>query len=119
MIKHIIYHIINKDAHAMGIAQENPEELPNDQLENRLLVELEKSYTEKAGKGYGYFENDTDLYPISNILNDYLEQKSTFYDTSTRMLKVLCHNINDSSAAAAKGDVFLSHIMKITIMNIY
>lgn len=110
MIKHIIYHIINKDAHGVGVVQENPEELPNDQLENRLLEELDKSYTEKAGKGYGYFEEDIDLYPISNILNDYLEYKDTFYDCSKRMLKVLCHNINDPSATAAKGGcVFIAH----------
>ena len=71
MIKDIIYHILNKKQYSSeGILDINPNQLiPNDS-HRKFLDQLNKAYIGRAGKGYGIFNENEDIYPMYNRKNE-------------------------------------------------
>lgn len=103
MINHITYHALLKE---QGTTENvtielNPDELPIADSTNELLKQLMERYSSKAGKGYGVFEEDTDSYPASVILTDYIEEVDDFYQITERFMNVL--KTESESQIFAKG----------------
>ena len=71
MIKDIIYHILNKKQYSSeGILDINPNQLiPNDS-HRKFLDQLNKADIGRAGKGYGIFNENEDIYPMYNRQNE-------------------------------------------------
>ena len=105
MIKHIIYHILHKEQNAQGEVDESPNELPIDDDNKQFLADLSKAYSERAGKGYGYFG---DGFTTPLILKGYLNNTHNFYKTTIKMLDVLLTEINRKPLAKG-GKVFITH----------
>lgn len=110
MIKHIIYHILNKDAGAINNAsfELSPTILPIDNTANELLQQLLDKYKGKAGKGYGKFDEDVLNFPTSTILKKYLEDDD-FYNTTCQMMTVLEKEINSQPGAKGGKVVFIDY----------
>ncbi len=105
MIKHIIYHILHKEQHDIGEVGESPNELsPSDEDTTHLLDALKKAYRERAGKGYGYFDEGFALPPV---LTNHLKNPDCFYDTTLEMMNILKTEIN-RQALATGGKVFIA-----------
>ena len=103
MIKHITYHDLLKE---QGTTENvtvdlNPNELSVVDSTNELLKQLMERYSSKAGKGYGVFEEDTDSYPASAILTDYIEEENSFYQITERFMNVL--KVESETQIFAKG----------------
>lgn len=103
MIKHITYHALLKE---QGTTENvtvdlNPNELSVVDSTNELLKQLMERYSSKAGKGYGVFEEDTDSYPASAILTDYIEEEDSFYQITERFMNVL--KVESETQIFAKG----------------
>ena len=112
-IKQIIFHVLNKEANQTQIAtfETNPEVDTETGGEGyqQLIDDLCKRYAGRAGKAYGYFEADTDNYPMQNIVSDYFVDKDqNFYDTSLRMISVLTEKARTETFATG-GNVVISH----------
>nr|DAI22377.1 MAG TPA: 37-kD nucleoid-associated bacterial protein [Caudoviricetes sp.] len=112
MIKHIIYHELAKEQFNTAKLTINPNEHPSDDINSAFLAHLIKAYSGKAGKGYGYFEPDTDSYPMPKILKEYLTSPDTLFEsTSERMMKVLETEINRKPSASG-GKVIIAHYVE-------
>lgn len=103
MINHITYHALLKE---QGTTENvtidlNPKVLSVVDSTNELLKQLMERYSSKAGKGYGVFEEDTDSYPASAILTDYIEEEDSFYQITERFMNVL--KVESETQIFAKG----------------
>lgn len=105
MIENITYHILHKE---QGTTENvrieiNPEVLNVSDTSHELLNQLIDRYRGKAGKGYGKFEEDVDNFPISTILENYLNEDHSddFAITTERLMNVL--KARSESQAGAKG----------------
>ena len=105
MIKKITYHILNKEQGKTNnvTIEINPNTLPTSDTASELLDQLIVRYRGKAGKGYGKFEEDTDNFPISTILENYLDKNNQedFLKTTERLMSVL--KAHSESQAGSKG----------------
>ncbi|MDP0075602.1 hypothetical protein Q7284_06800 [Glaesserella parasuis] len=52
-IKHIIYHILNKEVQGMPQIIPSPNEIPTTETHVNFLTKLTESYASRAGKGFG------------------------------------------------------------------
>lgn len=110
MITHITYHALLKEQGTTDnvTVELNPDELPVADSTNELLKQLMERYSSKAGKGYGVFEEDTDSYPASAILTDYIEEVDDFYQITERFMNVL-KTESESQVFAKGGKVIFIH----------
>lgn len=111
-ILHKTFHILKKEQYS-SIAEYDPN--PNlvtdgaDEGYQQLIDDICKRYSGRGGKGYGYFEEDTDNYPMSTIMQNYFVDKSqSFYDISKRMMNVLVKESSQETGATG-GDVVITH----------
>ena len=112
MIKKITYHILNKEQGKTNnvTIEINPNTLPTSNTASELLDQLIARYRGKAGKGYGKFEEDTDNFPISTILEKYLDENNQddFLKTTERLMNVLKAHI-ESQAGSKGGKIAFIH----------
>lgn len=113
MIKNIIYHELVKEHRStenVGILL-NPNALPINDSTNNLLEQLSERYRSKAGKGYGVFEENTDSYPTSTILEDYLDLNNTdgFRSCTARLMQHLMAESKDEAGAKGGKVVFIHY----------
>ena len=108
MIKDIIYHILNKKQYSSeGTLGINPNQLiPNDS-HRKFLDQLNKAYTGRAGKGYGIFNENEDIYPMPRLLREYLSDNN-FHNLTERMMNILLNKVNNQRLATG-GKVFIIH----------
>ncbi|MDP8080227.1 nucleoid-associated protein [Phocoenobacter skyensis] len=107
MIKHIIYHILNKEVQGNADIEHSPTEIKPSAVHLNFLNKLTEAYSSRAGKGFGQFDADEDSYPMPRIMRDYLNNQN-FYATTERMMKILSNRIQDQSLAKG-GKVFIVH----------
>ena len=105
MIEHIIYHILDKKQNGLGKIVSNPGCLAPNVSHQNFLDALTEAYRGKAGKGFGKFDDDTNSYPMPNLLNEYA-RTNNFYDLSNKMMKLLLSRINTQQLATG-GTVFI------------
>ena len=107
MIKDIIYHILNKKQYSSeGTLGINPNQLiPNDS-HRKFLDQLNKAYTGRAGKGYGIFNENEDIYPMPRLLREYLSDNN-FHNLTERMMNILLNKVNNQRLAIG-GKVYYS-----------
>ena len=89
MIKHIIYHILNKEAQGSPSIDPSPTEIVPTNVHLNFLNKLVEAYSGKAGKGFGKFDADEDSYPMPRIVREYLENQD-FYSATKRMMNTFC-----------------------------
>lgn len=104
-IQNIIYHIFEKEAHKEGNIALNSSTLTPDDNHIEFLTLLTEKYTKQAGKGFGHFSADTDVYKMPTLLTDYLSDED-FYHLSKRMMNILKDEANKKSSATG-GKVFI------------
>ncbi len=78
-IKNAIVHLLEKQQQSAATLTLREDELDctSPELE-KLMQQVIKLYNEKTGRGYGSFHADTTSYPLSNLLNNHLNQGITF-----------------------------------------
>ncbi|WP_413190162.1 nucleoid-associated protein [Psychrobacter sp. AT9] len=105
MIHNSTYHILVKEHRSTENVDIllNPDVLPVDDSTDKLLANLTERYRGRAGKGYGKFEENTDSYPTSTILEEYLDVNiiDGFHSCTERLMKHLMAESKDE--AGAKG----------------
>lgn len=107
MIKHIIYHILNKEVQGSTDIDPSPTEITPTEVHLNFLNKLTEAYSGKAGKGFGQFDSDEDSYPMPKIVRDYLNDQN-FYAATKRMMNTLSNRIQDQPLATG-GKVFIIH----------
>ena len=107
MIKHIIYHILNKEAQGSPSIDPSPTEIVPTNVHLNFLNKLVEAYSGKAGKGFGKFDADEDSYPMPRIVREYLENQD-FYSATKRMMNTLFDRIQKQLLATG-GKVFIIH----------
>lgn len=107
MIKHIIYHILNKEVQGSTDIVPSPTEITPTKVHLNFLNKLTEAYSGKAGKGFGQFDSDEDSYPMPKIVRDYLNDQN-FYAATERMMNTLSNRIQDQPLATG-GKVFIIH----------
>ena len=107
MIKHIIYHILNKEVQGSTDIVPSPTEITPTEVHLNFLNKLTEAYSGKAGKGFGQFDSDEDSYPMPKIVRDYLNDQN-FYAATERMMNTLSNRIQDQPLATG-GKVFIIH----------
>ncbi len=107
MIKHIIYHILNKEIQGSTDIDHSPTEITPTEVHLNFLSKLTEAYSGKAGKGFGQFDADEDSYPMPKIVRDYLNNQN-FYVATERMMNTLSTRIQDQPLATG-GKVFIIH----------
>ena len=90
-IKHIIYHILNKEVQGSTDIDHSPTEITPTEVHLNFLSKLTEAYSGKAGKGFGQFDADEDSYPMPKIVRDYLNNQN-FYATTERMMNTSAIN---------------------------
>ena len=112
MIKNIVYHVLVKEQGSTDDVSVslNPNVLPVDDSTDKLLEQLTERYRGKAGKGYGIFEDNTDSYPTSTILEDYLDVNISddFHFCTERLMNHLLAE-SQKQAGAKGGKVVFIH----------
>ncbi|MGC6358237.1 nucleoid-associated protein [Pasteurella multocida] len=98
MIKHIIYHILNKEVQGSTDIDPSPTEITPTEVHLNFLNKLTEAYSGKAGKGFGQFDSDEDSYPMPKIVRDYLNDQN-FYAAAERMMNTLSNRIQDQPLA--------------------
>lgn len=106
-IKHIIYHILNKEVQGMPQIIPSPNEIPTTETHVNFLTKLTESYASRAGKGFGQFDSDEDSYPMPRIVREYLVNQD-FYAATERMMNTLSTKIQEQPLATG-GKVFIVH----------
>nr|WP_314266770.1 nucleoid-associated protein [uncultured Moellerella sp.] len=106
-MKHITYHILNKEQQGDGTLELSPSPFEPNSAHLNFLAALKKAYTSRAGKGFGSFDTDEDSYPMPKLLRDYFSDND-FHNLSVRMMNVLLSKINSQSLATG-GKVFITH----------
>ncbi|WP_163598484.1 nucleoid-associated protein [Moraxella catarrhalis] len=104
-IQNIIYHIFEKVQHEKGVIALNPSALTPDDNHIEFLTLLTEKYAKQAGKGFGHFGADTDVYKMPTLLTDYLSDED-FYHLSKRMMSILKDEA-DKEPFATGGKVFI------------
>lgn len=111
-ILHRIFHVLKKKQHTSDATLEpNPDKATEgaDEGYQQLIDDICDKYAARGGKGYGYFEEDEDSYPMSTIMRNYFVEKShNFYDTSIRMMNVL-KGKSETETGSTGGDVVITH----------
>ncbi len=112
MIHNITYHVLVKEQGStenVSISL-NPNVLPIDSSTDKLLEQLMERYRGKAGKGYGIFEINTDSYPTSKIISEYLTLKNEedFQVCTERLMEHLMAE-SKGHAGAKGGKVVFIH----------
>ena len=87
-ITNCIVHKLIKEAHQREAGVElRPTELPVNPSVQRLIDHLHKLYSERAGKGYGRFEENEDEYPVQRFIRQHiLETECDFLVLSNRLM---------------------------------
>lgn len=106
-IRHIIYHILNKETQGLPEVVLSPAETTPTDIHLHFLTQLMSSYSSRAGKGFGQFDSDEDSYPMPRIVRDYLNNQD-FYSATERMMNTLSARIQDQPLATG-GKVFIVH----------
>ncbi|WP_427838262.1 nucleoid-associated protein [Actinobacillus pleuropneumoniae] len=106
-IKHIIYHILNKEVQGTPQIIPSPNEIIPTETHLNFLKKLAESYSSRTGKGFGQFDSDEDSYPMPRIVREYLENQN-FYFTTERMMNTLSTRIQEQPLATG-GKVFIVH----------
>ncbi|KGQ59296.1 nucleoid-associated protein [Gallibacterium anatis] len=107
MIKHIIYHILNKEVKGNPSIVSSPTEIIPTGVHLNFLSKLIEAYSGKTGKGFGKFDVDEDSYPMPRIVREYLENQD-FYNATERMMNTLSTRIQEQPLATG-GKVFIIH----------
>lgn len=105
VIQSIIYHIFEKALQGKGVIALNPSVLTPNEHHKEFLRLLTEKYTKQAGKGFGHFGADTDVYKMPTLLTDYLSDED-FYHLSERMMNILKDEA-DKEPLATGGKVFI------------
>lgn len=91
IISNIVVHKLVKEQHTREASVElrgAPLRVSN--TTQRLIDRIHKLYTEKAGKGYGKFEENEDEYPAQKYVRRHvLEQRTTFLELSVSLMEHL------------------------------
>lgn len=115
MIRNVTYHILNKEQGSTNnaIIEINPNTVPLTDTSSILLNQINERYRGKAGKGYGVFEEDTDSYPISVILSEYLDQDhdDEFLEVTERLMNVLLSQVQGQAGATGGKVAFIHYEM--------
>lgn len=104
-IQNIIYHIFEKEAHKEGSIALNPSTLTPDDNHIEFLTLLTEKYAKQAGKSFGHFGTDIDVYKMPTLLTDHLANDD-FYRLSERMMNILKDEA-DKEPLATGGKVFI------------
>jgi len=108
-VKHVVVHILAKEQHGAATIELSPNESDLTQASQRLINDICGKYAGKAGKGYGHFENDSDNYPMSSMVEEYTSGNSDFHGSSCRMMNHLLERTSDQQLATG-GYVLFSHV---------
>lgn len=121
-INNIIYHIFSKEVHQSGVLHINPKVSDPTDNHHEFLGLLTEKYAKQGGKGFGKFGDNSDIYQMPKILNDYLGD-GQFYDFSLRLMNILKAE-SDKKSLAKGGKVFIAdynedqtRYILITILN--
>ncbi|MEX5328066.1 nucleoid-associated protein [Pseudomonas paraeruginosa] len=87
-ITNCIVHKLLKDANQREAQIDlRPAELPVNQSVQRLVEHLHKLYSERAGKGYGRFEDNDDEYPAQRFIRQHeVTKEIDFLEMSNRLM---------------------------------
>ncbi|WP_165525629.1 nucleoid-associated protein [Psychrobacter pygoscelis] len=108
MIKRITYHALLKEQGStdnVSIVLNPNKELPEKESTTGLLKELIDRYHSTAGKSYGVFEEDEDIYQTPKILRTYLTENDDFYKATEHLMRVLMNK--SKSQVFTKGGVVI------------
>lgn len=84
--------------------------VPVNEAVERLVSEIHRLYSEKAGKGYGKFEANEDNFPMPRLAREYFNDHSLdFYQLSLRMMEVL-RDRADNEPLSTGGYVLVAHV---------
>ncbi|HAD39871.1 MAG TPA: nucleoid-associated protein [Plesiomonas shigelloides] len=109
-VKHVVVHILDKEQNGDAAERLSPDEGTVTEASQRLINDICAKYAGRTGKGYGYFEDDTDNYPMERMVGDYFGGVDSFYQSSCRMM----HHLTDRSQRenmATGGYVLFAHIV--------
>ena len=109
-VKHVVVHILDKEQHGPASTRLSSSEKSVTGASQRLIDDICKRYSGRAGKGYGRFEGDLDNYPMERMAGDYQNGTDDFYQSSCRMMRHLVERAQSENMATG-GYVLFAHIM--------
>lgn len=110
-IEHFVVHIMNKEQRENAALDPAREEKPSREATQKLVSDILKRYQSRGGKGFGKFEEDTDNFPMGNIISDYYASAHVdFFDTSIRMFRHLASRAN-AAPLSTGGIVLFAHLI--------
>lgn len=108
-IHHCILHFIDKKPDGSPtILHRREAELAQSEAIEYLLADLNDSYNAKPGKGWGYFQEDSQSYPFKGWLEAYLVQSQDFPAFTTQAVQHL-QALMEQSNLATGGHVLFAH----------
>jgi nucleoid-associated protein len=117
-IENLIVHKLIKNPHGTASIELADSTIEVSSSAQRLIDHLHRLYAERAGKGYGKFEEDENNFPMRRFVREYfVDQSIDYYSLSETMMDHLRHRAEKEQLATGgyvliaqintKGSVFL------------
>ena len=108
-IRHSIIHLIDKKPDGSpAVLHTSERELFESQARDNLLTDLNESYNAKQGKAWGFFHEESGVYPLSGWLRAYLDNTQDFIGF-TRQAAEHLQKLMEESNLSVGGHVFIAH----------
>lgn len=108
-IRNAIVHRLQKDRFQESVLHIRDDLLQVDEALTRLLTEVRDVYTRKAGKSYGRFQQDQDVYPVSRFLRQLLDGQFDFIEFTRRSMNTFKRNIDPAQLATGGFVLFVQY----------
>ncbi len=108
-LSHLILHQIVKDEQDELTLQLRDQPLENDHASEELVAELHRVFNSKAGKGFGFFDNESD---VQNWLADYRSGSLNFVEFSNQAAERLKTELSKYPFAES-GTLVLAHFQSL------
>lgn len=108
-LHHCIVHFIEKKTDdSPAVVHTRSEALPVSDALEHLLADINDSYNSKPSKAWGFFQSDSNAFPLPNWLADYLAEKIDFSQFSKQAVEHLKKHLDEANIALS-GHVLLAH----------
>ena len=108
-IRHCVVHQIDKKPDGSpAMLHASQAELTESQVREDLLQDLNESYNAKAGKGWGFFHQESGAYPFSSWLKQYIQGQQGFLEFTLQSVEQL-QKLMEESNLTVGGHVLFAH----------
>lgn len=110
-IVNLIVHKLLKEAHGNASIELRPGGIVNvTPTAQRLIEQLHKLYSERAGKGYGKFDTDENNFPMSRYVRQHFIDNSINFLELTHLMMAHLQARADGEQLATGGYVLIAHV---------